>query len=113
MIDNALKRSDGTTDENSNGAESGGEHQDGSREESNRGGRFLTVWLYCIFCFDANRVKFGITASDEHARDCNASTWFGTCFTRYFELPVSQSSPSLLLKSLCQAFGQVENLCSP
>jgi hypothetical protein len=105
MVDNAVKRTSRTaakdSEDKDHAAESEGEGQDSRKEEIDRGGGVLTVWLYCIFCFDANRIKFGITASDEHARDCNASTWFGTCFTRYFELPVSQSSPSTLVKSLC------------
>jgi hypothetical protein len=49
---------------------------------------FITVWLYLICAVYADSIKFGITAAETQGRDGHASTYFSTCWSIYFPLPV-------------------------
>jgi hypothetical protein len=97
LVDRAQKRIRG------DGSDEGSGDDDAADEPANkRQAILITLWMYCIICFDTSMMKLGITASEDQARDCNASTYYGTCFSKYFPIRVS-IVPLSALSSCCPA----------
>ena len=99
LLDQAKKR---FRDDDDSDHRSENDNDDDDEPASKRQAILLTLWMYCIISFDCSVMKVGITASEDQARDCNASTYYGTCFSKYFPIRVSLVSLSAL-SSCCPA----------
>ena len=63
--------------------------EDGPTLHRDPSAALIAVFLYCMICFGKDCIKFGITAGEAHARDGNASTYYGDFFSAYFRTPVT------------------------
>jgi len=95
LVDRAQKRIRGDA------LDQGSGDDDDEEPASKRQAILITVSMYCIICFDTSMMKLGITASEDQARDCNASTYYGTCLSKYFPIRVSLYSLSTLKLLTC------------